>query len=77
MVTGDSAGANACLALTRYLDALREDGSDWDLPRGLALHCVRLRLAELTKPWGDMTSSFPSLERNRYTVGLADPEPDS
>ncbi|BEJ00056.1 hypothetical protein CcaverHIS631_0410980 [Cutaneotrichosporon cavernicola] len=62
VMTGDSAGANACLALTRYLDALRGVGFDWGLPRGLALHC----------PWGDMTSSFPSIKRNRYTDHLID-----
>lgn len=42
MLTGDSAGANACLGLTRYLDALRQHGFDWGLPNGLALHCVSL-----------------------------------
>lgn len=40
MLTGDSAGANACLALTRYLDALKQHGFNWGLPNSLALHCV-------------------------------------
>lgn len=61
MLTGDSAGANACLALTRYLDELSQNGSDWGLPGSLCLHSVSDEVDALTLAMGGHDVFLPLL----------------
>ncbi|WVQ82452.1 hypothetical protein IAT38_004581 [Cryptococcus sp. DSM 104549] len=63
MLCGDSAGANGCLALARCLGEMEEMGSTrFGQVGAMCLH----------SPWGDMTSSFPSIKNNCYTDHLVD-----
>ncbi|TIB99088.1 alpha/beta-hydrolase [Wallemia mellicola] len=54
-IMGDSAGANAANALLFHLLDLKERQVDVDLPS----------FVSLVSPWGDMTSTFPSITTNR------------
>lgn len=84
-LAGESAGGNAVLALTRYLDELEQHGyTALGLPAGMILAAVRvadpLAFPLLTptptdilpQPWSDMTCSFPSIKANKYTDYLMD-----
>ncbi|WWD17607.1 hypothetical protein CI109_102048 [Kwoniella shandongensis] len=63
MLCGDSAGANASLALARCLGEMESAGGRrFGQVGSMCLH----------SPWSDMTSSFPSVRANRYTDHLVD-----
>lgn len=65
MLCGDSAGANACLALARCLGEMEDLGSKrFGQVGSLCLQSV----------WGDLTSSSPSIKTNRYNDYVIDPE---